>query len=543
MGSASTGPLVVKAEGQPGPLCFVTALIDPLTLNGAVVTWKNWRQGQAWGPEHVRVSADGRAIIGWGGGWAGMEMATVSGVRVENVRPGAGFLGRRALLAADASQIFTDNGLVAPTLNAMPADELRGAYLFPSADPRFYLSIAGQGGGAELRVHGADQKVIFRSTESDLVKGGLPPEKRVHLVPVFDVLLAIPQSRDRLVIRRFNLEEILDKAGALHLFVASTPVTTARRGADYAYQMVVKSKKGDLKYRLEAGPEGMTVSREGLVTWKVPADYDQNESNIIILMADSGGQESHHTFKLAITGDLVIRDNPNPGKPPDPRSDPGPIKPVRQERIERQLPGVIADVCVGGGGRYLILHLPTHRQLAIFDIGESKVVKFLPVAEDGVKFAAGRDKLLVALPTANVLQRWNLTTFEREVTTPIPERGTVTTMCMGSASSGPLYVGLRDGPAFFLDPVTMKKIDVKPDKGALPRDGVYVRASADGKVFGMRNGVGGEPHTVTALVLQGEKSVAMHQEWNFAGSVITPGPDGRFVYSAAAVLSLVQCRF
>jgi len=53
----------------------------------------------------------------------------------------------------------------------------------------------------------------------------------------------------------------------------------------------------------------------------------------------------------------------------------------------------------------------------------------------------------------------------------------------------------------------------------------------------MRNGVGGEPHTVTTITLQGENTAAVHQSWGFGGSVATPSPDGRFIYSATAVFS------
>jgi hypothetical protein len=177
--------------------------------------------------------------------------------------------------------------------------------------------------------------------------------------------------------------------------------------------------------------------------------------------------------------------------------------------------------------------------LAVFDANEAKVVKYLPAADDNVRFAAGQDKLLVALPGERVLQRWSLQTFEREATARIPVAGTVTVLCMGSASHGPLYVGAEldrgRGAVHFLDPATLKAIDVKITKGKLPADGVYVRASADGTTFGMRNGIGGEPHTVTTVDFHGAKSAAVHQSGGVSGSVLAPSPDGRFAYTAGAV--------
>jgi hypothetical protein len=204
---------------------------------------------------------------------------------------------------------------------------------------------------------------------------------------------------------------------------------------------------------------------------------------------------------------------------------------------EVKLPASVGDVCVGGGGRLLILHLPELRKLAVFDAGEAKVVKYVPAADDKVKFAAGADKLLVALPGDKVIERWSLKTFEREASAAVPVKGGVAALCMGSASHGPLYVGVRTdrgGAAHFLDPDTLKPIDVKVAKGELPGDGAYVRASADGTVFAMRNGIGGEPHTVATVVFEGEKSAAVHEAW-ISGSVLTPSPGGRFVYTSEAV--------
>jgi hypothetical protein len=64
-------------------------------------------------------------------------------------------------------------------------------------------------------------------------------------------------------------------------------------------------------------------------------------------------------------------------------------------KVVRQLPATIGGVAVGGGGRYLILHLPKQRQLALFDVNEAKVVHHFPLAEDTVKFAAGGEKLVI----------------------------------------------------------------------------------------------------------------------------------------------------
>ena len=71
---------------------------------------------------------------------------------------------------------------------------------------------------------------------------------------------------------------------------------------------------------------------------------------------------------------------------------------------------------------YQILHLARAGKLAIFDVNEAKVVKELPAPED-LKFAAGLDKLVIALPGSKTLQRWDLNTFELEKTAALDLNG------------------------------------------------------------------------------------------------------------------------
>src|SRR5262249_4769176 len=78
-------------------------------------------------------------------------------------------------------------------------------------------------------------------------------------------------------------------------------------------------------------------------------------------------------------------------------------------------------------------------------------------------------------------------------------------------------------------------LDVKGMEGGRRGGGAFVRASADGKVFGMRDGVGGEPHTVRTIVFDGEASATTHEVWGVNGSVLTASPDGRRVYTSGAI--------
>jgi hypothetical protein len=206
------------------------------------------------------------------------------------------------------------------------------------------------------------------------------------------------------------------------------------------------------------------------------------------------------------------------------------------ERLERLLPGPISDVGVGGGGRFLILLLPRQRQLAIFDVNEAKVVKYLPVAEDEVKFAAGMEVLVVAAPEAGVLQRWNLRTFQKEVTVPLPVPGRVTDLCLGSASAGPLLLcqnGMagQAGQGRFLDPVTFKVLERDGEANrSLPVVPGMISASADGSLFTINS----QHLGYQVVTFDGKRmKVLQHRHHDHGPGIVSA--DGRFLCASSGV--------
>jgi hypothetical protein len=211
---------------------------------------------------------------------------------------------------------------------------------------------------------------------------------------------------------------------------------------------------------------------------------------------------------------------------------------LKEGRATVSLPGTVRDVCVGGSGRYLVLHLANERKLAVFDANEARVVKYLPLADDRVLFAAGSDKLMVLLPDRNQVQRWSLSRLEREVTAPLAVAGQVHTAVMGAASEGPLVLGgpqLGEGglPLCFLDVRTLKqaRVDRREGGGQVgthPQYPAQMRVSADGATIGMWT-EGLSPSGLQAVVLTGS-TVRSAYEHTSVGQII-PGPDGRTLFT------------
>jgi len=215
-------------------------------------------------------------------------------------------------------------------------------------------------------------------------------------------------------------------------------------------------------------------------------------------------------------------------------ADPSTVKitpPVLEEdKVVKRLPDVFDDVVVGGGGRYLIFHMPKLKKLAIFDVNEARVTKYIPVSEDVKnRYAASLDSVVVGLRGAGKLERWSLTTFELEKSSPSPFKEDIGSVVMGHGSNGPVVVNGQ-----FVDLATFKSLPVTVHDGKeRPSIGPGRIASGDGTVFGAWN-TRNSPATATVFVLENNRvkrydSGGLHH--------VVPGPDGRTVFTAQGIAS------
>ncbi len=224
-----------------------------------------------------------------------------------------------------------------------------------------------------------------------------------------------------------------------------------------------------------------------------------------------------------------------------------PVKPVAitpadlAAKAEVKLPAEADQACLGGGGRFLVLNLPKAKQLAVFDISQAKVVKYLPAPAEKVLIAAGMDKLVVVDPDKSVIQRWNLITFEKEVTAPLPATAGLkaTAIGMGSASNGPLLVqGLdfpRLGEWFLFDVTTMKEVPGGLDRhnsGIECRPNDRVLACGDGRTVVVNRREGG----ASLLAMSGARWTVSQTPWQSRGPVF-PSADGGTVYGIGDLCS------
>ena len=310
MGANSRGPLFLGAEQA--------TLVDLETLKPLDVT----KQLHVGPKSAVRMSYDGRTIAaiytGGGGSYSLMRL------RGNTITTGKfGFTGnavRWAWPTADGSLItMPGGGLYDANLNLLSAKWLSGSTLFPTVDPRYFISVRYAADKTRGYVtHAAicttaDRRIVhtYVGMEEMAPHGNTNSRNGIsrslhwgsthfHYIPWANVLISMPLDKKQIVLRRFDLMKSLEATGIDYLFVDSVPPTEAIKGRALSYQIAVKSKRGGLKYKLESGPKGMSVSSSGLLTWNVPPDLVEKTAQAIITVADASGQDIFHSIQMAV---------------------------------------------------------------------------------------------------------------------------------------------------------------------------------------------------------------------------------------------------
>lgn len=309
MGSDSLGPLLLWCGGKV--ICFDVARMEPRFMEGDLL-----EADSRWGLE-LRASADGCTIIGWTPGIHPMSYSVMrfSGNRATIVRApdSQSFNGHWALPSTDGSLIFRLSnrvGIYNADMKALAADTFKGGVLLPADDPRFFLALRPRSkekdqlticAAADLRPL-CTLPEVEKMTAARLYTqwGVMRGEPRARFLPSANILLTLPESNDRVVIRRFDFIDAVERENPNYLFVLSAPPGHARAGSDFTALLDVRSKVGGVRCRLEAGPEGMTVSDDGRLRWHVPADEAVRAVNVLVTIRDASDKEIQFRFDLVV---------------------------------------------------------------------------------------------------------------------------------------------------------------------------------------------------------------------------------------------------
>jgi len=214
--------------------------------------------------------------------------------------------------------------------------------------------------------------------------------------------------------------------------------------------------------------------------------------------------------------------------------------PYAGERKTIEIPDLISDAVLGGGGRLLLLHLKKSRKIAVYDVNQAKVTRYLSIGSDSAILAAGMDKLIVVATSEGLIERWSLATFEKEITQPLPIGGVVKAVALGCASAGPLLLHWAESTdqlgnchygLFGLEKFDRLNVDGLRGHNTSYRDFVHIRASGSGDVFGLW-ATSHSPQGMESFIILGDKVKVSYQH-DSAGHVV-PSMDGRAILTGFA---------
>jgi hypothetical protein len=191
-------------------------------------------------------------------------------------------------------------------------------------------------------------------------------------------------------------------------------------------------------------------------------------------------------------------------------------------------PAKIRSIVDAGNGAFLICHFPQIMRLGVFDVNKLAFVKFIPVDDLYVKYAGGRDKLIVYQAASKTLERWDLKSLTMEQSVPFGKHLEI--MAMGSDTDNPLYLGVaapdarQSGELLQMD---VSKMELTGEETRFQLPGPLAppaRCSADGSVI---------CYWGTGFMVTKNGQQGMFNAMPFVGGRtehVLPGYDGDHVY-------------
>jgi len=269
----------------------------------------------------VRASADGRT---YGFHRVGVSPTGFSIVTYKNHQLSLFYAHESPGLlvpGADGSEIFTsETGVFTPNYtNVVKENEnwMDGTCFLPSTHPSFFIGVpytnspdpkkripkpiaiyTGRSGEPLAYLDKFDEMPNQNASIYTNGKSMMTPDKRYHFYPQLNLFITIPATNDRIVARPIDVKKILDDEGVNYLYAVTAP-PQVRLIQRVNFKIAAVSKAGGVTFSLQSGPQGLTVGRDGTVTWQAPAK--PAEETVIVSMKDTSGQEAYYTFQMIVT--------------------------------------------------------------------------------------------------------------------------------------------------------------------------------------------------------------------------------------------------
>lgn len=156
---------------------------------------------------------------------------------------------------------------------------------------------------------------------------------------------------------------------------------------------------------------------------------------------------------------------------------------VEQDDSEVKLAGPYQSFEVGGGGRYMLFHVPDSDVIQIVDVVKGGIVHTIDQVSDDVMIAAGLEHFVLVLPGQKIMQRWSFKSFEREKVARMPGEGKPWRVLLGASSVGPMVLCAQGN--VFIDLESLREQDIVGEFWAHHPQHI-LEASTDGRTFMMQ---------------------------------------------------------
>jgi len=388
------------------------------------------------------------------------------------------------------------------------------------------LELSGPAGTRQIELKGTHG--LFTASASLLVSPG-PEEYEVTVWYATGSLSGLIANRDFIVGgRTIPLGELVEVEGG------NAPTATLRSGERLSGSI------GRTTLQIEVGGASIPADTDGLRRLELSPQEPDSRPTTYVLTARLAGQEV-----ATLSGMVVVSAPPESGQTAGHGTGvaeqivgSGPIvgePPFLGETLTLGLPAPVDEVLEAGGGRYLVMRIKQLMRIAVFDVAQGKVTKYLPLAEGDALIAGGMQKLVILLPGEHLIQRWNLQTFELEMS--VPFTSTASSVAMGSASSGPLLiVSGRDPISYSLHSLRPIPLAISEAHFSPPGAELKAEATADGLSFVSWNPNPGETE-VQRFDTRGNSIAKVSRSSQEAP--FNPSPDGSLVFPRQGVLSAI----
>ena len=123
--------------------------------------------------------------------------------------------------------------------------------------------------------------------------------QRLFFVPNPARLIFLPPGSAAVHVFPVDLPAMLERSEHKVLFT-SIPPADVRTGKGYLYRATAVAAQGPVRYTLEKGPSGMTMTPEGVLTWPDTGTFRGTEAEVRITARDARGRTANQNFQLLI---------------------------------------------------------------------------------------------------------------------------------------------------------------------------------------------------------------------------------------------------